>query len=442
MIKIYEKSEFDNSIRFKPSLISEDASINGLALDLMESMENELGLSFTRQRDLYVMNLTTILCNLLRAAKAKDKKWLAYSRAESNRIYKTSSKYNTTKLSYSRVTKLMDGLTALGMVEHQLGFKDRREGGSSRQTRALPTDNLCERMDGYAVNLYMVGIKVEPIVLRDKSKDQIDYTDTPTIRQMRSTLERLNDKLSTVDVCLGCTSEVTDEIMNNIGESNRWLLPDNRVQIDSMATSLYRVFNDEIRSKPRLTHGGRFYGHWVQSVPSKHRHMITIDEVPTCELDYSGLHINMLYNMAGLPLPDGDVYAVEGVELYRDAMKGILQCLINAQDREQAIAAIIAEHQSCPFIKTKDLEQAAQAFETKHESISQYFGTGIGTKLQRTDSDMAELIILELLDNDIVCLPIHDSFIVQADHEVVLSQAMSNASEKVLGIELKVDKKH
>lgn len=258
---------------------------------------------------------------------------------------------------------------------------------------------------------------------------------------MRSTLERINGILATVDVAIGCTEEERGDLIQAIKDHNRWLLPDDHVNLDFTATSLYRVFNDEIRSKPRLTHGGRFYGHWVQSVPSEHRSKITINGKPTCELDYSGLHINMLYARAGLPLPEGDVYAVDGVNLYRDAMKGILQCLINADSREQAMAAIIDAHDDNPFIGADELEQAARAFETKHDAISQYFGTGIGSELQRTDADMAEMVMLEMLGKGVVCLPIHDSFIVQADHVGHLREAMINASKAVLGIELEVSRK-
>jgi len=442
MTKIFKKSQFDNSVAFKPSLTSDDVSMQALAVDLMETMENELGLSFRRQRDLYVMNLTTILCNFLHASTKGKETWLAYPRSEGDPIYRASSRYNVTKLSYSRVVKLMDGLVDLGMVEYQRGFNDRREGGSSRISRAIPTDTLRDRMSDYAVDLGRIHRKIETIVLRDRNGKDVEYTDTPAIRAMKATLERINGMLATVDVAIGCTARELGEVMQAIKDHNRWLLPEEHVQLDFTFTALYRVFNNEIRSKPRLTHGGRFYGHWVQSVPSRHRARITIDGKPTCELDYSGLHINMLYARAGLLLPEGDVYEVDGVNLYRDAMKGILQCLINADSREQAMAAIIDAHDDNPFIGADELEQAARAFEAKHEAIGQYFGTGIGSELQRIDADMAERVMLELLDNGIVCLPIHDSFIVQADHVDYLREAMTNASKAVLGIELEVSRKH
>jgi hypothetical protein len=47
--------------------------------------------------------------------------------------------------------------------------------------------------------------------------------------------------------------------------------------------------------------GGRFYGGWWQRLPGKWRQRIRIiDDEPIVELDYSGLHIIMLYAIEGI----------------------------------------------------------------------------------------------------------------------------------------------
>ncbi|MCT8330350.1 hypothetical protein N5I32_12550 [Acidimangrovimonas sediminis] len=45
------------------------------------------------------------------------------------------------------------------------------------------------------------------------------------------------------------------------------------------------------------------------------------------------------------------------------------------------------------------------------------FGTGIGLYLQREDSDMAEQIMLHFAEKDVPVLPVHDSFIIAAQHK-------------------------
>jgi hypothetical protein len=44
--------------------------------------------------------------------------------------------------------------------------------------------------------------------------------------------------------------------------------------------------------------------------------------------------------------------------------------------------------------------------------IASHFGTGIGLRLQRVDSDIAEQVMLHFADQGIPCLGVHDSFIV------------------------------
>jgi len=49
--------------------------------------------------------------------------------------------------------------------------------------------------------------------------------------------------------------------------------------------------------------------------------------------------------------------------------------------------------------------------------------------------------LIELTDKNIVCLPIHDSFIVTKSNEKELNKAMKNAYMKVVGFKPGIDKK-
>lgn len=51
------------------------------------------------------------------------------------------------------------------------------------------------------------------------------------------------------------------------------------------------------------------------------------------------------------------------------------------------------------------------AVRDKHRPIAKHFNSGIGLKLQRVDADIAELVMLRMMQRDILVLPIHDSFI-------------------------------
>jgi hypothetical protein len=69
--------------------------------------------------------------------------------------------------------------------------------------------------------------------------------------------------------------------------------------VDLTRNRLYRAFNNG-----SFDQGGRFYGPWWQRVPSERRKFITINWLPTRELDYSNLHPAMLYAMEGIQLED------------------------------------------------------------------------------------------------------------------------------------------
>ena len=70
----------------------------------------------------------------------------------------------------------------------------------------------------------------------------------------------------------------------------------------------------------------------------------------------------------------------------------------------------------------------------KHEQISDVFGKGLGKTIQRLDSDIAFEIIVTLMDEGILCLPIHDSFIVESSAAPMLQDAMDRAiNQKRIG---------
>ena len=73
------------------------------------------------------------------------------------------------------------------------------------------------------------------------------------------------------------------------------------------------------------------------------------------------------------------------------------------------------------------------ALETIHVAIADEFGTGAGVHLQYIDSQIAEQVMLELGNQGIVALPVHDSFIVAEEYEDQLTEAMNQAFTRVVG---------
>jgi hypothetical protein len=75
-----------------------------------------------------------------------------------------------------------------------------------------------------------------------------------------------------------------------------------------------------------------------------------------------------------------------------------------------------------------------------HEPIDHFFFSQAWARLQRKDSDIAEKVMLKLIDHGYTALPIHDSFIVNRSAEGLLREAMNEAFEEVVGVAAKVDR--
>ena len=69
----------------------------------------------------------------------------------------------------------------------------------------------------------------------------------------------------------------------------------------------------------------------------------------------------------------------------------------------------------------------------KHAPIADKFHSEAGIKLQRRESDIALSIIRNLKEKGIVCLPVHDSFIVDVEREDELRSEMNSVYKLMFG---------
>jgi hypothetical protein len=205
-----------------------------------------------------------------------------------------------------------------------------------------------------------------------------------------------------------------------------------RPVLDFSKNKLKRIFNNG-----SFEEGGRFYSVWWQSVPSRYRSYIAIDDRPTIEVDFSGIHINLLYMMEGVQLPKDDVYTIEGLpKESRSLLKVALQIILNTSSEAKALDSIIRKF---PVDKYKEIFEAVthkeiiEKFTEKHKEIANHFYKRRGVHLQYRDSQIAEDILLELAGKDIVALPVHDSFIVAEEYGDILRQTMAEVVEKRYG---------
>ena len=206
---------------------------------------------------------------------------------------------------------------------------------------------------------------------------------------------------------------------------------------------LHRVFNQSTEL------GGRFYGSH-QQISSTDRPRILFNGKPTVEIDYSAMHIAILYAWAGVKMI-GDPYAINGFD--RGTTKSIMLRLVNSENMPALQATITAssklsrKKQYSDYKKNRQLFEARldrglnarqptkpkwfdwhieniptgfkakefmQSLKARHSAIAHLLGSNdIGLRLQAADSALMNAMLLELYGgkNPIPVLPVHDSLI-------------------------------
>src|SRR5262249_47902219 len=131
----------------------------------------------------------------------------------------------------------------------------------------------------------------ETIILRDADGNPIDYRDNRETRRMRKNLAALNEALLSQQIGLGDQVIREGERIENGGRAE---------------LQMHRVF-----VRGRWDNCGRFVGPLWQSRPKTERQGLTINGLATEELDFKGMHIQLLYQEAGKQM-QGDPYNVDG----------------------------------------------------------------------------------------------------------------------------------
>ncbi len=275
------------------------------------------------------------------------------------------------------------------------------------------TEAACSALlvPGLTTNDFAIGRRDEVILLRDNKKRLIRYSDTPETHAMRSNLRRLNDLQARTDIA----STRLANLLFNFDD-----------KYCGKKTDLYHVFNNS-----SFGQGGRFYGGWWQHAKKHLRRRITINGRPTVEADYKGLHPAILFAKNGQSIPTDPYALVPGVEkcdALRDHAKSTFLALLNAGKGGTAEPRGFDE-----ATHGMTAETFRQNVKDAFSMLPGVFGTRAGLRLQREDSDSAEQVMLRFADNDVPVLPVHDSFIISAQHKDELVRVMQSVFHRAYG---------
>lgn len=202
-------------------------------------------------------------------------------------------------------------------------------------------------------------------------------------------------------------------------------------------------------------YGMRIYqchGKSYQQLPYDIRKDLTINGEPTIEVDYSTLHLNMLYARSGAHTPSGDLYnmvadeiGIESTKALRRCIKHICMVAINAMSYKSFMSAYNVDmgYEIRKVVETYGIavKDVLCAFEAAHPALKQYINSDIGIQLQSDDGDIMMDILQQMQSDDILGLPLHDSIICQKGNEDRVAEIMKEKYEEYTGYSIGVSVK-
>ncbi len=401
------KEKIDSGYFWQDSIpFDANNSLNDISNEKINAFYDSLGFQDRYKREQKIFDLKVLLGNLLQTKKA-----ISISLNVNN--YKFT-KYNQVS---EFIINLVHCLNNKKYITMKTGFQSETQNKkASRNTRIAVSRKLIEYFPEWsAICIYAPK---ELVILRDDKKQLLDYKETAETWRIRDILKLVNK----------VNAEATIEFEND--------------KLNAVLTAIF---------KNKFTMGGRLYTKGYrhhQGFSGANRKEITINGESIVELDYSGLHPNLLYSAEGIQY-FGDPYkAIDNRGVLRDFLKMILLCLINSKIRVQAISAAnfwLYEHKEEKAkleneIGAININEFVDKFFEVHKKISHYFcnENKTGLRSMNKDAKIALDIINHFGKQNIPCLPIHDSFIVQEKYRDELKSVMQNTYKKHTGFRIKI----
>lgn len=344
-----------------------------------------------------------------------------------------SGQYGAGFLSKRTFFDAMQALQAAGMIEEATSYWHDPTGREGHVRRYQATPVLLEAMHNAGATYATLCRReaAEGIILKSKKnkktgkKPSLAYGDVAFANEARDRLHVINRMLSNNWADLALSDK---EVRRKLREIAFFRGKTPAHPPDYTARTVYRVFNNNDWEQ-----GGRFNGAWWIGCPSPLRPYILINGKRTVEVDYSGLHAAMLFADAEKDIP-ADPYARcvvhTGGQDERKLVKLTFNALLNAESMKQ-LGKVKGYSKD---LTGRDWDDFKRFIASSFPDFKEHFGSGVGLKLQRKDSDLAEAVMLKFTDMGYACLPVHDSFIVHHGMQDVLTDTMKATFEDMFGV--------
>lgn len=392
-------------------------------LQQLDGYEEYFGLRQRKRRQAdqrtYERTVEAVICDLVHRELTSPGGKVHVS--QSNQLLRKKSRYKGEAYNKT-LPQLLKNMAAeeMSFLTYQRGRRVVviEEGGEKTHLRGEQTliaagPKILNRMKTYGLTLADLrqDLEQELILLRarktksDQPGELIEYDHTPETNQMLAELRQINEAIANVDV--ECCEE-------NVELSQR---------------VLRRVFNNG-----SFEEGGRLYGGFWQAMKKEDRaDCLEIDGERLIELDYGQMSVSLLYGLIGKTPPSGDLYDLSDYGIPTDCRPGIKR-VMNALIASSKPLTRMPKKARETIPKRISFAAVKQAIEAKHPAIVSFFGTGVGTRLMRLESDILVAVLLRLIGEGVVALPIHDAILVRQDQHEQAMTAMQEVFREKVGV--------
>lgn len=355
--------------------------------------------------------------------------------------WNTSSRYNALRLS-RRIIPLVRRAHEVGLIDLANGSYSGPYGPANRNTRIRAAAPLQQLFSETSVDISDVTRHPdqECIVLKDDDRTQLEYEDTAETEAMRARLRTYNDFLLRTFIDIPTLEQPFIDRPITAG-------PD-AGQIDRIPITSNRKFVRRVFSRGSWKLNGRFYGPWWQQIGEDLRSQIFIDDQPTVEIDFKGLHVNLLSLEQGVVI-EGDPYDLPGplfsevpYHLQRDLVKKLVLKGINAPSKASAFSSFREDFPTghgAKKLTNKQLTELLDLFFEKYPHLERKLCADQGIRLMYVDSCITDQVLTVATNLGIPVLGIHDSFIAAREHKDTLTEIMNVATREIIGTRLKVE---
>lgn len=211
-----------------------------------------------------------------------------------------------------------------------------------------------------------------------------------------------------------------------------------RIELEGERQPAFRLTRRFLLRGPEDPHTftlhGRLYGGFWESLKKERRAGLRINGEPIADLDYASMFPRLAYAKVGQEPPQGDLYAIPGLEGQRTAVKIGFSALLSGASEMRRLPAEL----KAALPEGWTARRFKEAVAAKHPALVPLFGRDIALDLMFTESRVLMAVLRRLMEMDIPALPMHDGIMVPTSKGEVAMRVMEEISLELIGLKLPV----